>query len=123
MKTKVLTPVLTDAFMSVDAADDVVRVIEPLDEVAQAFGGVRGEMIDMVEPPLGEQAVHQAASVTLPSTKCAPSERSAESAAQIVEHGHVVATADQGIRDMRAEKPRSAGYQYSPHPREPIILT
>ena len=33
----------------VDAADDVVRVVEPLDEVAEAFGGVGRQMIDVVE--------------------------------------------------------------------------
>jgi hypothetical protein len=33
----------------IDAAEQIVRVIEMLDEMAQAFGGVGGEMENVIE--------------------------------------------------------------------------
>ena len=41
----------------VDAADDVVRVVEALDEVAQALGGIGREVIHVIEAALGEESI------------------------------------------------------------------
>ncbi len=84
-----------------DAAEDVVRVVEPADEVAQALGRVGRQVKDVIEPRRGEQVVHQggvgdvarhepgAARHVLP-----------EPAAQVVEHGDVVPAANQRVGDV-----------------------
>jgi hypothetical protein len=43
----------------IDASDDVVRVVESLDEMTEAFGRVRSEVIDMLETAVREHAIDE----------------------------------------------------------------
>jgi hypothetical protein len=57
----------------VHAADEVALVVEAPDEVAQALGGVGGEVEDEVEAVLVEEPIDEPASRMEPETKAARS--------------------------------------------------
>ncbi len=112
VKTNDSTPVIDRRVDQVDAADDVVRVVEALDEVAQAFRGVGGEVIDVREADAREQAidgvgirdaaVHEAGGCR---------DVLAEPAAEIVEDVHLVSTSNERVGYVRPDKPRPTRHE------------
>ena len=96
----------------VDAADQVVGVVEALDEVAQAFGGVGGQVKDVVEPIARRTGGRPAStSLMLPWTNSrAGGDVVREAAAQIVEDGDAGGRAGAAVLgDVRADEPGAAG--------------
>ena len=72
-------------------ADQVVVVVEALDEMAQPFGGIGGEMIDVIERVALEEFVMKSWSVTDPWTKVALTGTfSRKPPLKIVHHDYVV---------------------------------
>ena len=96
----------------VDAAEQVVLVVEPFDEVAQAFGGERREVEDVREAVLVEQTTHEldVQDRSLDERR-ARADVAAQAARQIVERDDLVAAREERIDDVRADEPRGSGHQ------------
>ena len=99
----------------VDAADDVVRVVEALDEVAQALGRVGGEVVDVRgadprEDPFDGVGVNDRALHELRACRNVL----AETASEIVEHVDLMAAGNQCVGDVRPNEPGRAGNLLSP---------
>ena len=101
VNTKHFTLVVNRGVDEVDAAEQVVGVIEVLDEMAQALGRIRGEVEDIIELMLGEQPVHQSrvGDRTLDEL-CAVRKVVAEAAAQVVEAKNPIALVEQAPADL-----------------------
>jgi hypothetical protein len=89
----------------VDAADDVVRVVEALDEVAEPLGRVRGQVVDALEPVLAEQPLDE------PDVRDGALDEGAarvdvllEPAAQVVQHDDLVAGSGQLSGEVGADE-------------------
>jgi len=100
-----LHPIVDGGVQQIDAAEDVVRVVEAFDERAQAFGSVGGEVIDVIEAalreqPVDERVVHHAAADEFSRTR----DVLAEPAGQVIEDGDVVAPRDERVRHVRADE-------------------
>ena len=96
-----------------DGAHQVVRVVEPADEVRQALGRVRGQVIDVAEAVLGEQTRDQFMVDHAPAN-----ERHAlrkivlGTTGEIVEHDHGgMAGRKDGTNDMGADEAGAARHQ------------
>src|SRR5688572_18722319 len=73
-------------------------------------------MVDVRESALGEHRVHQCGVDDAALNEIRGGwEVLAKTAAQIVENSNVVGALNEGVRDVRAEKPRAAGDKYPPH--------
>ena len=101
----------------VDAADDVVRVVEPLDEVAQPFGGIGGEVIDVREADAREQSARprrrrRRCRARMPPPAGTFSRKPPLRSSRTV---HLVAAGDQSVGHVGADEPGPTGHQYSAH--------
>ena len=84
--------------------------------MAQAFGGVGSEVVDVVEPPLGQDAIDRrvignAALDETGATRHVVGKASTE----VVEDSDVEAARKQRLGDMGANEPGSAGHEYASH--------
>ena len=95
-----------------DAAKDVVRVIEPANEMAQTFCRVGGEVEDVVGLVAGEELVDERRVGTR-----ADDERRlrahvlGDTAAEIIEHHHAMATSEKGIDHVASDKSGASCHQ------------
>jgi hypothetical protein len=111
-----LDAVVDGGIQQVHAAYDVVRVVEALDEVTQAFGGIRGEVVDVIEALFGEQPVDQRVINHAAADECGCRRYVlAKAATQVVEDRDVMAARDQGVRHVGADKPGPTGQENSAH--------
>jgi hypothetical protein len=96
----------------VDAPDQVVGVVEAADEVRQPLGGVGGEVVDVVELVLGEEAGEQRVVGDAPfHEQCPFRDLVTEAAAQVVEDHDLVTQPEALLRDVGSDEPGTARYQ------------
>ena len=95
----------------VNAPDQIVGVIKALDEMAQTFGGVRGEMEDIFKMMVGKKASDQfgIGNGTFHELDAARNVV-AKTAAQIVQTDHLMPQVNQVTTDMGADESGRAGY-------------
>jgi hypothetical protein len=90
-------------------ADEVTAVIKPLDKVAQTFGGVGCQMVDVVELVAVELLVDQVMIENRPFDELRPRGHVVEeSAAEVVQHDDAVAAPQEVIGDVRPDEARAA---------------
>ena len=84
--------------------------------MAETFGRVRRQMIDVVEPAVGEEAVDSVhvGHAALDEPRGAGNVV-VEAAGQIVEYGDVVPAEDQRVGDVRPDEARAAGDENAAH--------
>ena len=116
---KTLDIVVDAGVDQVDAAHQVVGVVEPLDEVAQSFRRVGGQMVDVVEavrieqaghePVIDDRALYESGSWVDVFLKAAR---------QVIEHDDVeTKLVDQVVDDVRADEARPSGNECGCHSR------
>jgi hypothetical protein len=84
--------------------------------VAEAFCGVGGEVEHEVEAPPAEQLVDRGRlGDTAAHERRASGDILLDTAAQVIEHHHVVSARDQPVGDVRSDETRSTGNENISH--------
>ena len=113
VKTKHSTSWLIAALIRLTLPIRLFCVVEALDEVAQAFGGVRREVVDVRRS--GVRSKRRPTSSTSridPATNVArASDVAAQAAREIVQRHDLVAARQQRIDDVRADEPGGSGHE------------
>ena len=101
----------------VDAADDVVRVVEALDEVAQAFGGVGGEMVDVREAAVARTRVRPSGVGDAAVDECRRRRHVLAEIRRSGRRGRCTSwpRGDESVRHVRADETGPTGHEYSAH--------
>ena len=103
----------------VDAGEEVVVVVEAADEVAQALGGVGGQVEDVLEGMIGEQLADEG----LVGDRSLD-ERGAgrdvlhEPPGQVIHGNHLMPCGDEMLGDMTADETSTTSDQYLAHVNE-----
>src|SRR5438093_300148 len=95
----------------VDAPDQVVLVVEALDEMAQALGGVCGEVEDILEAVPLEQRLDQGIVCDTAANKRGRRiDVFLKASAQVVQYDHPMSHAEQLVHYVRADEPCPTRY-------------
>ncbi len=98
----------------VDAPDEVVLVVEAPDKMAEALGGIGGQVVHVGEAVLREEPFHKG----IVGDGAMDKDRLRvhlvlEAAAEVVQHHHAMAHGQQVLHDMGADEAGAAGHQGS----------
>ena len=100
----------------IDGANDIVRVIEPLDKVREPFRRIRREMKHVIELVFAEESVESHVIDTARLDKrCTVVDVIDEPARKIVERDDIMPAFNERIDDMRTDKSGRAGNEGCRH--------
>ena len=110
------TPGVHRGVDQVYAADQIIVVVEALDEMAETLGGVGGQVENVLEAMLREQAVHQGLVHNTAFDTFRPGIHVfGETSAEIVQHHHLPSCSNQVVHHVGSDEPGATGYQYFRH--------
>src|SRR6185437_9448553 len=109
---KTLHSIIDARIDQVHGTDEIVIVVEPLNEMTEAFGSVSSEMVHIVKSMLSEEAIDK----IYVEDRTLDEDRTLgniveETAAEVVQHNDFVAIVEQPLDDVRTHETGSAGYQ------------
>ena len=100
----------------VDAADEVVLVVEVLDEVAQSLGRI-GRQVEYIGKLLAREKIIHELDILHGSLHefCACRHVFRKTARQVIQHDHAIARFDEPFSHVRSDKSGTAGHKYILH--------